>query len=75
MVCIKIPRSETKERVKTKRSCLVFVYELSKAESEGQVKGVNLVCLPPVPDSYDDDVYYYIGERLKLKRETENMGV
>ena len=23
----------------------------------------------------DDDVYYYIGERLKLEGETENMGV
>ena len=23
----------------------------------------------------DDDVHYYIGERLKLKGETENMGV
>ena len=22
----------------------------------------------------DDDVYYYIGERLKLEGETENMG-
>ena len=22
-----------------------------------------------------DDVYYYIGERLKLERETENSGV
>ena len=23
----------------------------------------------------DDDVYYYIGERLKLEEGTENMGV
>ena len=23
----------------------------------------------------DDDVHYYIGERLKLEGETENMGV
>ena len=23
----------------------------------------------------DDDVHYYIGERLKLERETENSGV
>ena len=25
--------------------------------------------------SVDDDVYYYIGERLRLEGETENMGV
>ena len=30
-------------------------------------------CLLPMTD--DDDVYYYIVERLKLERETENSGV
>ena len=34
-----------------------------------------LSCSDGNDDDVDDDVYYYIGERLNLEGETENMGV
>ena len=52
-----------------------FIKGKVKMRCRGRRKDVKRPRAPANSERDDDDVYYYIGERLKLEGETENMGV
>ena len=52
-----------------------FIKGKVKMRCRGRRKDVKRPRAPANSERDDDDVYYYIGERLKLEGETENRGV
>ena len=52
-----------------------FIEGKVKMRCRGRRKDVKRPGAPANSERDDDDVYYYIGERLKLEGETENMCV